>query len=109
MATTEKPIDPFYVVRVRAGVAFGLTTLGYFIMAARATYDPVGSREEMDRASGLMAVMDRYGVKMMVVELIVLAEATVLALRVVTRLAFAVEQPRFVVQHVVENSSAGLP
>jgi hypothetical protein len=76
----KKPINPFYVVLVLAGVAFGLTALGYFVMAAMATYDPVGSREAMDREGGLLAVMDRFGVQMMIVELIVLAAATVLAI-----------------------------
>jgi len=76
----KKPVNPFYIVLVLSGLAFGLTALGYFIMAARATYDPVSSLEEMDRAGGLMAVMDRYGVQMMIVELIVLAVATVLAI-----------------------------
>lgn len=76
----KKPVNPFYVVLVLAGLAFGLTALGYFIMSARATYDPIGSRAEMDQAGGLMAVMDRYGVKIMIVELIGLAVATVLAI-----------------------------
>lgn len=76
----KKPFNPFYVVLVLAGVAFGLTALGYFIMAAMATYDPVRAREAMDRESGLLAVMDRFGVKMMIVELIVLAAATFLAI-----------------------------
>lgn len=76
----KKPFNPFYVLLVLAGVAFGLTALGYFIMAAMATYDPVGSRQAMDRQGGLLAVMDNYGVKMMIVELIVLAVATVMAI-----------------------------
>ena len=76
----KKPFNPFYVVLVLAGVAFGLTALGYFIMAAMATYDPVGSRQAMDREGGLLAVMNRFGVKMMIIELIVLAVATVMAI-----------------------------
>lgn len=76
----KKPVNPFYVVLVLAGVAFGLTALGYFVMAAMATYDPIGSRESMDRDGGLLAVMDRFGVQMMVIELIILATATILAI-----------------------------
>lgn len=72
--------NPFYLLLVLAGVAFGLTALGYFIMAAMATYDPVNSRDAMDRDGGLLAVMDRYGVQVMIVELVVLAAATVLAI-----------------------------
>lgn len=76
----KKPFNPFYVLLILAGVAFGLTALGYFIMAAMATYDPVGSRQAMDSEGGLLAVMDRYGVKMMIIELAVLAVATVMAI-----------------------------
>lgn len=76
----KKPINPFYVVLVLAGVAFGLTALSYFIMAAMATYDPVSAREAMDREGGLLAAMDRFGVQLMRLELLVLAAATFLAI-----------------------------
>lgn len=78
--SNKKPFNPFYFVLVLAGVSFALTALGYFIMAAMATYDPISARDAMDRDGGLLAMMDRSGTKLMFVELIVLAAATVLAI-----------------------------
>lgn len=80
MPSKSKGRNPFYVVLVLAGAAFGLTALGYFIMAAMATYDPTRSMQSLESQHGLLPFMDRHGKTLMIVELCVLAVATLLAI-----------------------------
>lgn len=80
MAKKQKSVNPFYVLLVLAGVAFGLTALAYGASAAMWTIDPVRARQSADQGVGLVAAMDGYGVKLLVGELAVLLVATVLAI-----------------------------
>ena len=72
--------NPFYIVLVIAGVAFGITALAYGAMAAIAQNNPAMARAAIDSGHGLVAVMDRYGFHCLLIELVVLAFATILAI-----------------------------
>ncbi len=80
MATSNKAHNPFYTVLVIAGVAFGVTALAYFVMSVIGRSDPVRALESIESGHGLVAVMDKYGVTLIVIELCVLAVTTVLAI-----------------------------
>ena len=69
MAAT-KPLNPFYPVLVVAGIAFALTACAYSVMTVRGL-DPHTAGE-----GGLVGLMDRHGLAIMVVELVVLGLLT---------------------------------
>jgi hypothetical protein len=75
----DKATNPFYVILVVAGVVFCLTACAYGVMTVRGI-EPDVSTTTANRASGLMAVMDKHGMAIMSIELIVLAIATVAAI-----------------------------
>lgn len=76
----KKAKNPFYVLLGIAGTVFGLTAIAYAMMAAIAQFDPARGMEMMEAEQGLLPLMHRHGVSMLVVELIVLAILTVLAI-----------------------------
>jgi hypothetical protein len=76
----SKVINPFYVLLVVTGVVFGMTALAYGVMAVIARHDPGAAMESIESGHGLVAVMDQHGNRVLLVELAVLAVATVLAI-----------------------------
>ena len=80
MSKQAKGFNPFYPVLVLVGILFTLTACSYFVMAMRADKDPATALREIESGQGFVAMMDRYGVTMMAVELAVLAVATVAAM-----------------------------
>jgi hypothetical protein len=79
VAKTKKAINPFYVLLVVAGVLFVITACAYGVMAVRLA-DPARAAETSRAGAGLIALMDRHGLTIMTVELIVLAIATIAAI-----------------------------
>lgn len=77
---TKKAFNPFYGLLVVAGVAFGITALAYGVMMTVAQNDPVRARQAIESGRGLVALMDRHGLSLLMIELAVLAAATVLAI-----------------------------
>ena len=76
MASAPKPpANPFYIALVIVGVAFLLTACAYCVMAFRAVKqgDPTMASSGQD----LMATMHDHGMAIMIVELVLLAIATV--------------------------------
>ena len=73
MGKTKEPVNPFYALVLLVGVAFAITTFAYATMAYRAT---APAAAEIDQRSGLMSMVDRYGVRTMGVELGLLGVAT---------------------------------
>jgi hypothetical protein len=67
--------NPFYVALMVVGVAFALTASAYG-WSARLKLDP----ETFDRNSAFIALMDRYGMLSMIVELGLLTILTFLAI-----------------------------
>ena len=73
MAKLKAPVNPFYVLVVLLGVLFAITACAYGTMAYRAIAPAV---EPSARSSGLMGLLDRYGVQALAVELTALGAAT---------------------------------
>lgn len=72
----------FYVLVVLSGVAFSITACGYIVatyMALRgpAPHDRDDRSEDGPLSQGLLKILDEHGVELMVVELAVLAIATI--------------------------------
>jgi hypothetical protein len=67
---SKLPANPFYVLVVVVGVAFTITACAYGTMAYRA----IASTEAP--TSGLMVFLDRHGVQVLAVELVILGAAT---------------------------------
>lgn len=72
---SRKPSNPFYAVLVVIGIAFSVTACAYMVMTVRGLKpaDPA-------QASGLITFLERHGFTLLMVELGVLALATVLAM-----------------------------
>jgi hypothetical protein len=68
------PRNPFYAMLVVVGVAFAVTACAYGVMTVRGL-DPHASDEQ-----GLVGLMDRHGLAIMAVELMLLALLTALAI-----------------------------
>ena len=76
MATRRRPFaNPFYVLLMIVGVAFVLTACAYG-WSARLKLDP----ETFDRNEAFIALVDRYGMSSMIVELALLTVLTFLAI-----------------------------
>lgn len=71
--------NPFYAVLVIAAVLFCLTAFAYGAMAARAL-QPTRLGEASASGTQLMAWIDRHGFRLMLIQLAVLAIATVAAI-----------------------------
>jgi hypothetical protein len=71
---SSKPINPFYAVLVVAGVTFALTATMYGVMTVR-TLDTLA-----EEPAGVMAFMEQHGLKLMIIELVVLALLTFAAI-----------------------------
>ncbi len=80
MARQKKAVNPFYVLLVIVGVAFGITALAYGVMAAIGHLDPAQAMESIESGRGLVALMDKHGTTLMLAELGVLFVLTCLAI-----------------------------
>ena len=69
-----KPVNPFYLALVPAGIVFAVTACAYGVTTVRAL-NPHQSAEE-----GLSQVLDQHGMVILAVELAVLAILTVAAI-----------------------------
>ena len=69
----SKPVNPFYAVLVVAGVTFALTAAMYGVMTVR------GLDARAAESEGVIAFMERHGLTLMIVELVVLAVLTLAA------------------------------
>lgn len=92
----NKPVNPFYVLVLIAGIAFAITACAYGIMIVRKLEPPPsraaqagaaqaggvqsGEQTEEDAAHELVEWMDRHGFKALMIELAVLAVATLAAM-----------------------------
>jgi hypothetical protein len=72
---TRQLANPFYVLLLVVGVAFALTASAYG-WSARLKLDP----DTFDRNAAFIAVVDRYGMLSMIVELALLTALTFLAI-----------------------------
>jgi hypothetical protein len=77
VAKAKAPVNPFYVLVVVFGVVFVITACAYGTMAYRAFAPAINAQA---RERGLMGFLDRYGVRLLSVELVVLAAASFLAM-----------------------------
>ena len=83
MAKQRRPINPFYILLVVTGLVFALTACGFGVM----TFTDVHGTEILEAAGAekvpagqdhtLFAFLDQSGMKVMLIELAVLAVATV--------------------------------
>ena len=73
MAKAKAPVNPFYVLVVVFGVVFVITACAYGTMAYRAIALAVDAQA---RSQGLMGFLDRFGVQLLTIELIVLGAAS---------------------------------
>jgi len=73
----KKPINPFYVVLVAAGMAFSLTAACYGVLLLRAQRPDARELSSAGSGRGLLAFVDKYGDRLFVGELLVLGVATV--------------------------------
>ena len=76
----RKTTNPFFVLLIFDGIAFALTACSYFVMTITATMRPEEAARAMESGRGLLALMDRHGLTIMLVELAILAAATVAAI-----------------------------
>lgn len=74
----KKPVNPFYVLLVLAGVAFFVTACAYGTMALREFRAPAGDAAATE--SGLLTILDRHGAATLGVEIAVLAVTTFAAM-----------------------------
>ncbi len=70
----SKPVNPFYAVLAVAGVTFALTATMYGVMTVR-DLDPRAAEQE-----GVIAFMEQHGLTLMIIELVVLAVLTFVAI-----------------------------
>jgi fumarate reductase subunit D len=79
VAQQKRLANPFYVLLVIAGVAFGITACAYVLMIV-VMKDPSQAAAVRDSGEGLIHFMDKHGLRVMIVEIIVLAVATFAAI-----------------------------
>jgi uncharacterized membrane protein len=73
-SATPKVFNPFFAALLVVGTIFALTACAYGVMTVR------GLDPHQQDDTGLMGVMNRWGLTILVVELAVLAVLTVLAI-----------------------------
>ena len=74
MAKRREPTNPFYALLLVAGVIFAVTACAYGVMAFRAVAPQAG--QASPSGEGLMRLLDRYGLWLLLGEIVVLAIAT---------------------------------
>jgi hypothetical protein len=70
----RKPVNPFYAVLVVAGVTFVLTATLFGVMTVR------GLDARAAESAGVIFFMERHGLTLMIIELLVLAVLTFAAI-----------------------------
>ncbi len=79
VARLKQPFNPFYAALIVVGVAFTITACAYALLMVRAT-QPVSSDSANFASSaeetGLMKLLDRRGMEILGVEVLLLALAT---------------------------------
>jgi hypothetical protein len=78
--SNDKPFNPFYSILVVAGAAFGVTAMAFASASVIAQQNPHLALESQESGRGLIALMDVYGFPLMLIEIAVLAVASVLAM-----------------------------
>ena len=80
----RKPVNPFYVLLVIAGVAFFVTASTYGVMTVKGLYpeagNETGNRYSSIKDSNLLTWFDKNGFQLLMIELIVLAICTFAAI-----------------------------
>jgi hypothetical protein len=71
-----KYVNPLYVLLVVAGVVFAITAFAYGVMTVK-MLDPDQARAIRREGTGLMHFMDVHGFRLLMIELVILATATV--------------------------------
>ncbi|MBC8354784.1 MAG: hypothetical protein H8E66_22620 [Planctomycetes bacterium] len=79
MASQPKPTNPFYIVLLIAGVLFVVTACSYFVMTIKGRDASFGGREDPS-SKRFVEIVDRYGFAALMIELGVLAGATIAAM-----------------------------
>ena len=83
MAQRHRPIQPFYVLLIVTGLAFAITACGFGVMTFTDVQGPGilgvtgGSATDSGKEHPLFKFLDRYGMQLMLIELTLLAVATV--------------------------------
>ncbi len=78
MAGSKKLANPFYVLLVIAGTLFCLTAFAYGVMTVRALHPD--AQDASASGAALMDWLDEKGFRLMIIELGILAVATVAAI-----------------------------
>ena len=81
----RKPINPFYILLVIAGVVFFVTASAYGVMTVKGLYPEANTNDTSDDFSsvddsGLMKWIDNNGFELLMVELVLLAIFTFAAI-----------------------------
>jgi hypothetical protein len=66
-----KPVNPFYVAILPVGVIFGVTACAYVAMMVRGNHPAAGNENR------LLDLLDRHGLTILIVELVILGILTV--------------------------------
>jgi hypothetical protein len=69
--TGKTPTNPLYLAAVPAGILFAITACAFIVMMLK------GEDPQLGESAGLMRLLDRHGVLILVVELVVLGILTV--------------------------------
>ena len=83
MAQRRRPIQPFYVLLIVTGLAFAITACGFGVMTFTDVQGPGILGVTGDAAAGspgehpLFRFLDQYGMQLLLIELALLAVATV--------------------------------
>jgi hypothetical protein len=78
--TRKKPVNPFYLLLVVAGVAFAVTACAYGVTAMRALRSDPAAKGRALEENELTRFMSQHGNTLLVGELLVLGAATVAAI-----------------------------
>jgi len=70
----SKPINPFYVASLPAGLVFAITACAYVVMTVR------GADARQAEATGLIAIMEQHGLVILIGEIAVLGMLTFAAI-----------------------------
>jgi hypothetical protein len=70
----SKPINPFYVASLPAGIVFAITACACVVMTVR------GTDARQAEATGLIAIMEQHGLTILIVEIAILGVLTVAAI-----------------------------
>ena len=79
MTAAKQPTNPFYVVLIVVGTAFVLTSCCYFVMTVQSREVSLG-RSANDGRRQFAELVDRHGFTALMIELGILAVATVAAI-----------------------------